>query len=509
MLTASVDLSGVEPRLRRTWCTEVRGGRWQMVKRSVLALSTDKCVKELDEFGFASSSRQSVDGFRDAARAHDVPIEAIDVAVEFDRFTAAGLPLLFNGVMGDNLFEYGDGGHSDLRYPVLEALPLGFQGRLELRDLLHRLSQARNDRHVNEPVIDIIDPNLHPLRLPPPSDGDSSWAVSELLFELEHCRDDSRRYELEHRLKTIGHRNLKFSKLPSALQVRALVRWLPAEVDIAADGSCRFVSDINKLPRTDNERLYELLEQLLSSLMPAFGELGQVPFDPSQPPRSLLGHAASIASANESPHASSNDDNDDDDDNDVEDEPDERADAVRNKARARAASGQQTDRQPASSFVAQTRFVPCRRQFVVKAQSVALRPGEAYSGHWHVEGLATEHVSASAVFYVDLAPNLVGGGVRFRPEQVPDHATDFVDTAVVPAKAGRAIVFQNMPHRVRRIENVDERADGPEALRTFVTFFLIDPRTRLTSTADELSPEQRFESEEHARRFRDTLRHAL
>jgi hypothetical protein len=31
-------------------------------------------------------------------------------------------------------------------------------------------------------------------------------------------------------------------------------------------------------------------------------------------------------------------------------------------------------------------FKPCRRQFVVKAQSYKLKPGQSYSGHWHLEG---------------------------------------------------------------------------------------------------------------------------
>jgi hypothetical protein len=509
--------------MRRVWCTEQRFDvaqsnklAWCMAKRRTLSLENDHASVMLAELGFSLSRAETAQFVREA-RAKRVPMAAVELAVEFDRRACAGVPLLHNFVMGDHVFEYGDGGHSELRFPVLEVAMLDFVERVELRNLLHELSAARNDRHVNEPVIDIVDPNLHPLLLPAPSDEpDESPVLSDLMFQLSVVDPKSAEADsLRSRLRSLKRNvTFEFSALPDPIKVRALVRWLPAEVDIGADGSCRFVSPINKLPRSGNERLYVLLERLLASFLPAFAELGLVPLDASSVAQSRLGVAASISGGSSAALiASDTDDDDDDDDNEVEDEDESHANAVREKARRRVEQrgGPAAGAAGATQYRSQLRYQACRRQFVVKVQSVALKPGEGYSGHWHVEGLSEEHVAGSAVYYCHIDRNLVGGGVRFRPASVPQPHESFTDTADVVTRQGRGVVFRNMPHRVRRIENtaLAGGAAADEALRTFVSFFMVDPHTRLTSTANELARDQQFESDGDAKIFRDKLRVAL
>ena len=314
------------------------------------------------------------------------------------------------------------------------------------------------DVHQEEPVQDIVDPNLYPLRLPEPDAESMVFHLAQLERERERMiKAGKSDFDLQDIDRKIRHRKRKaepYEAQSEATQLRQRYQWLPAEVDIAADGKVSIKTAIHrKFPRNKkNSKLYSLLELALSSMLPAFAELGLVPLQKKiQANLPQFGFGQFIAK-----------------------------------------NGGQ---------IPKNCFEPCRRQIVFKSQKIFLKAGEGYSGKWHVEGLTEGVVGiyidiysrylcfkslyinsnicnqffckikiiGIATLYLKVDRRLVGGNVKFRPEEVPGEYYDFDTDAVAAVRQSRAIVFRNMPHRLRKLVNASNDADDV-AERTFVNF---------------------------------------
>lgn len=122
--------------------------------------------------------------------------------------------------------------------------------------------------------------------------------------------------------------------------------------------------------------------------------------------------------------------------------------------------------------------IPTTLQVVVKAQTYRLRPGVSYAGKWHTEGY-NENIVAGGVYYCHISPGLEGGNLKFRPQIVPQ--VEVLKDINIPIEEGSAVVFSNtIPHRFRKIQNT--ATNGTTQIRTFLSFFIIDPTVPIVST---------------------------
>jgi hypothetical protein len=129
------------------------------------------------------------------------PVMSFDAASEkvvaFDRMLCRALDEdghlpLWHKICCDRSVTYGDGGFSDLKFPVLasgSALALSAAKRTALVDELHKLGEERGDYHEREPVLDIIDPALHALLLGIANADDTSVGSLDAQRQLATLRE--------------------------------------------------------------------------------------------------------------------------------------------------------------------------------------------------------------------------------------------------------------------------------------------------------------------------------
>eukprot|EP01119_Soliformovum_irregulare_P009083 TRINITY_DN22214_c0_g1_i1.p1 TRINITY_DN22214_c0_g1~~TRINITY_DN22214_c0_g1_i1.p1 ORF type:complete len:544 (+),score=128.21 TRINITY_DN22214_c0_g1_i1:46-1677(+) len=142
-----------------------------------------------------------------------------------------------------------------------------------------------------------------------------------------------------------------------------------------------------------------------------------------------------------------------------------------------------------------------RLQVVVKAQSYHIQPGTSYAGRWHTEGV-NENIIAAGVYYCHVDPDLTGGNLKFRPSSAPQDWYDIETDYEAPVCEGGAIFFANtIPHRFRKIFN----QGSEKQVRSFLNFFIVDPKRPLTSTRN-LPSDYQMEPIGIAKRLRNEAR---
>jgi len=225
-------------------------------------------------------------------------------------------------------------------------------------------------------------------------------------------------------------------------------QWLPAEVEVDIEGKARFTSPINNLDRAEYPGLVNSLETLFTALLPGFAKVWE--------------YAQYISFVEES--------------EDWED----------------------TGYGPVSSPMS---FHETGLQTVVKIADYVFAPGASFSGVWHYEGMAHEHIVMTGLFYPYSDGLLTGGGLEFKrqftdaeagkmlynmPQCRPFWLNDLIATGFVPlgcttTETGKCMVFPNChAHRVMEIVNETEET----LRRRLVVFFVIDPNHRITSSKD-------------------------
>lgn len=152
-------------------------------------------------------------------------------------------------------------------------------------------------------------------------------------------------------------------------------------------------------------------------------------------------------------------------------------------------------------------------QVIVKLANIMLTPEKPRyeGGSWHVEGMANEKIVATGLYYYACS-NITESRLAFRaqvgtdaesmdmPYQHDDnrgwrHAYGFAgeeplnqEMGSIVAKEGKCVVFPNIyQHRVRSFELADRTKPG---YRKILCFFLVDPLTKIVSTA-RVPPQQR------------------
>ena len=161
-------------------------------------------------------------------------------------------------------------------------------------------------------------------------------------------------------------------------------------------------------------------------------------------------------------------------------------------------------------------------QVIVKVASVGLTPESPRfsGGSWHVEGMRDEAIVATCCLYTE-SENVSETRLEFRtavrepPYEQNDHVTPRELYGLVDGKplvqplgscrtlAGCALAWPNtLQHRVKPFELEDKSRPGR---RTILCFFLVNPTTRIISTAS-VPPQPRAWHELEIRRILILLR---
>lgn len=299
-------------------------------------------------------------------------------------------------------------------------------------------------------------------------------------------------------------------------------QWLPAEVDVGADGACTFASPINGLHPRRHSALTRSIERALSACLPLLEEtltelrrararamLSSAPpcgFDMYalwEPFEQWIERAYPEQASCAPEHM------------------DELEDVYLDEY-------QETREGQLGGWPAPLPFAPPeppppdrvarlrgrRLQVIVKMSDVRLdgeRTSRYPGGAWHCEGEPQECICATALCYYELA-NVADSRLQFRRacdefgveyEQDDERGVrevygielDGDRTAVLPpepageliCREGRAVAFNNvLQHRLAPFEAA--RAGAP-AVRRVLAFFLVDPAVRIPSTA-HVAPQQ-------------------
>jgi hypothetical protein len=273
--------------LRNSWSFE----NGQFVRRARFVMNEDHVIVATFDLGAFELADERA---RLIQLMHEASFEAAsEKIVAFDRMlcqalSGAGHLPLWHRIISDRTVTYGDGGESDLHFPVLAsgaALTLSSIKRTQLVDELHKLGEERGDYHEREPVLDIIDPALHALLLPIADADDTSVGALDAQRQLATLLDvrslsAQRRWSigrLERTLHSLSVTTPVWDAQALSTRVRQMWRWVPCEVDIGASGQVTFVSPIHQLPETArNSKLYSLLASTLQTMLPMFAQLGAV-----------------------------------------------------------------------------------------------------------------------------------------------------------------------------------------------------------------------------------------
>lgn len=162
-------------------------------------------------------------------------------------------------------------------------------------------------------------------------------------------------------------------------------------------------------------------------------------------------------------------------------------------------------------------------QVIVKLADTVLTPQSTIfnGGSWHLEGLPNEKIIATGIYYYQME-NISSNYLNFRttmtdsvdidypqscPQYVSKHYGMTDDTATmslgqIETVEDMCLVFPNfMQHKVSEFSLENKRKSGS---RKILVFFLIDPSTRILSTAD-VNPQQELISRSDAELYRELL----
>lgn len=221
-------------------------------------------------------------------------------------------------------------------------------------------------------------------------------------------------------------------------------QWLPAEVQVTKEGHATFESDINNLSRARYPQVYRHLEALFATAFPLL--------------EAVCSHLRNDFCTT---------------------------------GLARLESGAH---QPITIPLRNRRL-----QVVTKIVEYRVNAEAQFDGTWHVEGMAHEHILATALCIVKRDSHFDGAEIEFRRylfaqegddlvRDTPQNALRPTDTmgggdvrplGCMETPAGRIIVFPNSHiHRVGPMRSTS----GQDAVRRIVVFWLVNPEQRILST---------------------------
>ncbi|KAJ4298808.1 hypothetical protein N0V88_003846 [Collariella sp. IMI 366227] len=317
-------------------------------------------------------------------------------------------------------------------------------------------------------------------------------------------------------------------------------QWLPANVKFTDNGGVEFTSYINGLHPTKHRRIYSTIERLIQTALPAWDQClkqregwGEVlgpgrggprivpenPEDPPTPKEMLVREATALrASGGEDEKVKAIEATiaryDPMNYEDVE-EFEERWRNMRSPVQPVMPRFNPSDVCYKVTRRLQKQFKDTGLQIIVKMASIELTPEkpEFSPGGWHVEGQMNEHIVATALYYLD-SENITDSHLEFRTCTSSDLSVDLeisqdgyhwmqsmYGTALgigmdapclqnygsVMTRQGRLLAFPNVfQHRVSGFRLADPTKPGH---RRFIALWLVDPVTRIISTAN-VPPQQ-------------------
>jgi len=314
---------------------------------------------------------------------------------------------------------FGDGGSLDQAYPV-------YSKRLKynpsnLWSILEKMSKETNDWRQDEPIQNLIDPELFVCRI---SEKERRMRDKQAQL-MDKNFIDSRTIRGKGDL---AKKIVEARPVVAAQDLRSTYKWIPCIIQCRPDDkTATFLSPIHNLPMESNDQLYKEIGkvfkkvirklQKVSTEKPNITRTGRYAYYPPEPKKQTKVKAKNM-----------------------------------------------------------TKKYDHTYKVIVKIQLYHIDDNTGYSGHWHLEG-KTEKISGAAVYYFKMDEGLTGGAVKFRPKKIPQEYyqrnTGEQHEIEVNAQEGTALVFQNtIPHRVRMLKN--SVGDGKTRKRGILTFFLVD-----------------------------------
>lgn len=160
-------------------------------------------------------------------------------------------------------------------------------------------------------------------------------------------------------------------------------------------------------------------------------------------------------------------------------------------------------------------------QVVTKIVEYRVNSEVEFDGVWHVEGMSHENILATGLCIIKRDANFDGARISFKrpfyqkeaealiygtPQDANLHLEKAGGGHVRPlgtleTPAGRAMVFPNS--HIHRLSNMNS-ADGQDAVRRIIVFWLVNPDTRIISTQD-VKPQQKAMKPADANKYRLAL----
>ncbi|RVD89466.1 uncharacterized protein DFL_000473 [Arthrobotrys flagrans] len=383
--------------------------------------------------------------------------------------------------------------------------------RLEIAEaikVLEDVPESQKDWHPgsDDQVLDLVHPSLFPLVY------GKSRIVEDKLITLENCLENIGTGTVLPPVRDGA--NLSKSKgnisIPHAWSKN--FQWLPADVSLKeVDGqkTVKFESYVNNLhPR--HTSLYRILEQVILKSIPMWSQ-------------TLLGASAMDKTEIRLPWNIKYDFDEDAVPEDVyseDDDEDARWDKTRDWMRSmreeHVIQPDAPDYKPWPSRVLNydgdleldlwEKYKDKGLQVIVKFASIYLTPEkpEYPGGVWHYEGQLNDHIVATSIYYYS-NENITPSSLKFRQEVDTEAAIEWPyeqnehefmgalfgigneEAAVqkigkIDTKQGRLVTFPNtLQHRVQPFELEDPTKPGH---RKILVVFLVDPHTRVISTAN-------------------------
>ncbi|EKV12216.1 hypothetical protein PDIG_45410 [Penicillium digitatum PHI26] len=284
-------------------------------------------------------------------------------------------------------------------------------------------------------------------------------------------------------------------------------QWLPCDVEIVDDASCRILSYINNAHPVHHKPLYDVIEKIIARTIPLWNRSLSVIFDPR----------IKYTGVEYGEHSDPEPVQPEGDDYDVDEfwELHYQWESTRPIIPPEPASFE--PRKEMVRVDLRKQFPDTKLQIIIKLANIELSPDkpEYEGGSWHIEGQLNERICATAIYYYD-SENITDNSLAFRQRGMMDmqdigyeqgqfaflqavfgfgedvdgngYNRDITqDLGAVACKEGRLLTFPNtVQHRVSPFSLVDQSKPGH---RKILALFLVDPHRRIISSAN-VPPQQ-------------------
>lgn len=398
---------------------------------------------------------------------------------------------------------------------------------------LEQVPDSEKDWHPNsgEKILDLVHPSLFPLlygrsRVLKPAYGDILGEDRSL------CEGGEGRVSLDDCEQWVGKGGVmpvpqkdhaKIRHWPGKLRgsrwdsleqhfYSSRFQWLPCEVAFQGEDSVKITSYINNLQPRKHKDLYQALERVIAKILPMWNTTLTTMEHGGWKHQRIELDEEEIPWKNPEGKRTPGENEDEDEADELDDEwirdnrtlipPEPKSFEPGNWTKK---DWSDTDIKTAPSTNLRKDFAQHGLQVIVKLTNIHLTPEKPdyEGGTWHIEGQLNEHICTSAIYYYD-SSNITDSHVSYREAtdtelfwDVPweqgdwdhlellygtmDQEAAVQEIGAVLTREDRVLVFPNvLQHRVEPFSLVDKTKPGH---RKILALFLVDPYTRIPSTA--------------------------